>query len=356
MIDYGVAPATDEIEITVFGPGFGEAIAVHVGEGNWLLVDSCLEPESKLPASYDYLQRLGVRANQIRAIVASHWHDDHVRGISELANFYPDAEFIMSSALNSVEASAFLSAHTDAAAPGLTRGANEIFKVLTRRDNVFHVHQRSSILELVANGRNVRVSALSPVPAAFAQSIVHFAQYLPDRKGGSPVNHAPELKPNLEAIAIHIDFDGDAALLGSDLEDHHSCGWTAVVSDKWCSARRPSSAYKVAHHGSHTGEQAEIWTTLLEQGPSITMTPFNLGSVKLPNDEDRERIRSKSKVAYISSGASKRPQMDSAILKRLKDVCNKLTQVNAGFGAIRLRKQIGTKSWTAELFGDACSL
>jgi len=356
MIDYGAAPATDEIEIAVFGPGFGEAIAVHVGEGQWFLVDSCLEPGSKLPASHHYLKQLGVSANQVKAIVASHWHDDHVRGISELADLYPDADFLMSSALNSIEATAFLSAHNAITAPGLSRGATELYKVLQRRANVFHVHQRSSILELVANGRNIRVAALSPVPAAFTQSILHFAQYLPDKKGGSPVNHAPELKPNLEAIAIHIDFDGDAALLGSDLEDHHSCGWTAVVSDAWCAARHPGSAYKVAHHGSRTGEQPEIWTTLLEQSPSISMTPFNLGSVKLPTDEDRVRIRSKSKAAYISSGASKRPEMDAAVLKRLGDVCNKLTRVNAGFGAIRLRKQISVRTWTPELFGDACTL
>ena len=356
MIDYGAVPAADEIEVTVFGPGFGEAIAVHVGDGLWFLVDSCLEPESKQPASHHYLQRLGVGSNQVKAIVASHWHDDHVRGISRLADLYPEADFLMSSALNNAEAMAFLSAHNDAAAPGLTRGANELYKVLKKRENVFNVQQRSSILELAANGRNIRVSALSPVPAAFAQSIRHFAHYLPNKNGGSPVNHAPELKPNLEAIAIHIDFDGDAALLGSDLEDHDSCGWTAVVSDAWCTARRRGSAYKVAHHGSHTGEQAEIWNTLLEQGPSISMSPFNLGNVKLPTDDDRVRIRTKSRNAFISSGASKRPQMDAAILKRLGDVCNKLTSVNAGFGAIRLRKTIGAKSWATELFGDACKL
>jgi len=49
MIDYGVAPAADEIEVTLFGPGYGEAIAVHLGEGAWLLVDSCIDPESKAP-------------------------------------------------------------------------------------------------------------------------------------------------------------------------------------------------------------------------------------------------------------------------------------------------------------------
>lgn len=356
MIDYGMAPATEEIEVTVFGPGFGEAVAVHVGAGSWFLVDSCLEPNSKLPASHEYLQQLGIQSNQVKAIVASHWHDDHVRGLSDLTDFYPEAEFVMSSALNSIEAIAFLSAHNDSTAPGLSRGANELFKILKKRSNFFHAHQRTSVLELVANGRNVRVSALSPVPAAFAQSIANFAQYLPNKKGGSPVNHAPELKPNLEAIAIHIDFDGDAALLGSDLEDHHSCGWSAVVSNDWCAARRPGSAYKVAHHGSHTGEQAQIWATLLEQNPALSMTPFNLGSVKLPTEQDKVRIRLKSQEAYISSGASKRPQMDAAILKRLGDICTKLTRVNSGFGAVRLRKQIGAAAWSTELFGDACSL
>lgn len=356
MINYGTGPASDEIEISVFGPGFGEAIAVHVGDGAWLLVDSCLEPESKLPASHHYFQQIGVSASQVKAIVASHWHDDHVRGIAQLADFYPEADFLISSALNDKEATAFLVAHSNSVARGLTRGTNELFDVLKKREFVIPVQQRSSILELAAGGRNVRVTALSPVPAAFAQSIKHFAQYLPNENGGSPVNQAPELKPNLEAVAIHIDFDGDAALLGSDLEEDHLYGWSAIVSDAWCTARRRGSAYKVAHHGSQTGEHAEIWGSLLEQFPSISMTPFNLGNVKLPTDDDKARIRSKSEEAFISSGASKRPQMDAAIVKRLGDICNKLTRVNAGFGAIRLRKKIGEKSWAAELFGDACKV
>jgi len=86
------------------------------------------------------------------------------------------------------------------------------------------------------------------------------------------------------------------------------------------------------------------------------MTPFNLGSVKLPTYDDKVRIRSKSEDVFISSGASKKPQMDAAVLKRLGDLCNKLTRVNAGFGAIRLRKHIQAKSWNAELFGDAYKL
>jgi hypothetical protein len=86
------------------------------------------------------------------------------------------------------------------------------------------------------------------------------------------------------------------------------------------------------------------------------LTPFNHGNVKLPTDVDKIRIKSKSQQAYISSGASRRPDMDRAILKRLSDVCNKLSPVNAGFGAVRLRKAVSDLSWQAELFGNACRL
>lgn len=356
MIDYGVAPTGDEIEITVFGPGFGEAIAVHVGAGIWILVDSCIDPGSQLPATHTYLRAIGVQPDQIKTILASHWHDDHVRGISDLAGYYPKAEFMMSAALNNKEAAAFLSAHNETAAHGLSRGTHELYKAITQRDTVFHVQQRSSVMEVEANGRNIRVVAFSPVPAAFSQSLAHFAQYLPNKIGGSPVNHAPELKPNLEAVAIHIDFDGEAALLGSDLEDHHSCGWNAVVTDQWCKSRPLGSAYKVAHHGSHTGEHANIWTTLLTQDPTVCMTPFNRGNVNLPTEVDKNRIKNCTKAAYISSGATRRPEMNASILKRLSDVCGKLSRVNSGFGAVRLRKVVGNKSWSTQLFGNACIL
>lgn len=352
-IAYGDAPTDNEIEITVFGPGFGEAIAVHVGQGNWFLVDSCIEPNTKLPAAHHYLQQLGVTEDRVKAIVASHWHDDHVRGISDLAQFYPTAEFFISSVFTHREALAFLSAHNASTSHGLSRGTDELYKVIKRRAKVIPVHQRSSILELKAQNRQVRVSALSPVPNAYMQSIAGFASYLPGQQGETPVNHAPELKPNLEAIAIHVDFDGDAALLGSDLEDHHRHGWSAVVSDAWCNSKTPGSVYKVAHHGSNTAEHPGIWSTLLQPEPLSIMTPFNLGRVLLPTQQDRVRIRSKSQAAYISSGVSKKPKMDAAVMKRLKDVCTKLAQVNAGFGAVRLRREIGPMPWTAELFGNA---
>lgn len=104
MIDYGNGPSSDEIEVCLFGPGFGEAVAVHLGDGNWLLVDSCLDPEEKLPAVEVYLKRIGVSDAGVRVIVASHWHDDHVRGLSRLVAAYPGAELQISGVFSDKEA------------------------------------------------------------------------------------------------------------------------------------------------------------------------------------------------------------------------------------------------------------
>jgi len=354
MIDYGSPPAADEIEVTLFGPGYGEAIAVHLGDGAWLLIDSCIDPDAGAPASGAYLKKIGVGPDQVRTIVASHWHDDHVRGISQLATTHPEADFVVSAVFNDKEALAFLSAYNGESSSGLARGAKELFSAVEARASVFPALHKSLVIDDTFNKRPVRVTALSPVPAAFAQCIAHLAQYLPKRR--EAINHAPELHPNLEAIVLHIDLGDDAVLLGSDLENHGNLGWTAVVADHWSGSRKPASAYKVAHHGSYTGDSPQIWATLLQPDPIACLTPYTLAGRRLPTNADKQRVKGNTSHAYIASGASRSPQMDSRQLKRLRDMAKNVALVDAGFGAVRLRKQIGAQSWGVELFGAAQQL
>ena len=93
-------PRDDELEVTLFGPGFGESVVLHVGDGKWLIVDSCIHPESSLPAALDYLFQLKVDVNEaVKLVVATHWHDDHIRGISGVFNACQSAELVISGAL-----------------------------------------------------------------------------------------------------------------------------------------------------------------------------------------------------------------------------------------------------------------
>ena len=340
--------------MSVFGPGFGEAIAVHLGAGAWMLIDSCLDPETRTPATLNYLNSIGVSGDNVKAILASHWHDDHVRGIAELARSYPDAEFHLSSTFNHKEAVAVLAAHSGQTTSSLSHGTKELFTVLDERDNVHFAHQRSTILELVIACQTVRVTALSPAPAAFARSVASLAQFLPGTNGGEPINNVVPLKPNVEAVAVHVDIGDDAILLGSDLEDDASHGWSAVVADSWVACRRKSSALKVAHHGSLTGDSPHIWATLLETAPVAALTPYNRGG-KLPTADDVARLKSRTSNAWISSSATRKPQIPVAQLQRLGDVAKNIVPVNNGFGCVRLRRRKG-EAWRAECFGDARAL
>ena len=93
-------PKCDQIEVTLFGPGYGECILLHIGNGNWVIVDSCFD-EQKEPAALTYLCDLGSNpAEVVRLIVATHWHDDHIRGMGKLVEVCNNATFCCASALS----------------------------------------------------------------------------------------------------------------------------------------------------------------------------------------------------------------------------------------------------------------
>ena len=59
----GNPPAEGEFEFTLFGPGYGESIVPHVGDGHWVLVDSCVNREG-VPQPLHYLQLVSIPLNQ----------------------------------------------------------------------------------------------------------------------------------------------------------------------------------------------------------------------------------------------------------------------------------------------------
>lgn len=358
MTNYGSAPAGDEIEVMIFGPGLGEAIAVHLGAGQWLLVDSCEEKIGMGPVTGHYLDALGVNPEQVLAILSTHWHDDHIHGLAVLANKYPEASLFISGALRSKEAMNVMSAYNGKTAARQARGTSEIYGFLTSRKPPhtakFAVAQ-SSLVDTVLNGSNVKVYALSPRQDAYHKAIAHMAQFV--ATDGEPINNAPpEPSPNATAVVLHIDVGGEAILLGADLEDNKTWGWSAMVEDPWVLKRGQASAYKVAHHGSYTGEAECVWETLLHKQPVAVVTPFNWGCHRLPTDDDRARIRARASSAYISSDASRNPDIPAGQLKRMKAVCTDIKKVDGALGAVRMRKALDTKYWTVELFGAARAL
>lgn len=352
MTVYGIAPTSDEVEVAIFGPGYGEAIAIHLGEGRWFLVDSCLNPATKQPATAEYLDSFGVCATQVKGIVASHWHDDHVKGLSSLVKKYPAAEFFLSGVFNAKESLSFLAAYSGQLSSGVNGGASELFSVISSLNHYQMLVDRKTVFDDQINGHSVVITALSPLSSMLGQAYAHFAQYLA-KKDGSINNAPPAVQPNLEAVVLHVDLGYDAILLGADLEDHLTGGWSAVVNDSWVQKRRRSSIYKVAHHGSVTGHHDDIWSRLLSAKPVACMTPFNKGRVHLPTVADVVRIKQLASATYLSSPAAKKSTLNRQQLSRLQSVCRSVSALNSGFGLIRMRKKVTEADWRVECFGDA---
>ena len=96
-------PDSKHVEVCVFGPNYGECILIHLGADNWIVVDSCTVGSTQ-PSALAYLESIKVDpAVGIKAIIATHWHDDHTRGLSKLIAAAPAAHLCIANALTQLE-------------------------------------------------------------------------------------------------------------------------------------------------------------------------------------------------------------------------------------------------------------
>lgn len=353
MIVSGPPPALNEFEVSLFGPSYGEALAIHVGGGRWILIDSCLHPNGQ-PVSAVYLQSLGVQPSQVVALVASHWHDDHVAGLAQLAVQYPSAELFVPNYFSMDEGAAYVAAYSGAQAPQ-ARGTRELYGAI-RQSNPIPTGQRVQIFQGGEAPGQVVAIAFSPVPAAWGQAMAALIGALPT--SGEQIKHAVLPKTNIASIVVHIEFGDDAVLLGSDLETHQSLGWQAVVASGFCNARRKASLYKVAHHGSKTADLPQIWTDLLVAKPVAAVTPYVNGATRLPDGVDIARIKAAAGALHCTSIGSLKAKMPHQSELLLKGIGKNLKVLNRPMGHWQFRKQVGsaTNVWAAAAAGAAVTL
>jgi beta-lactamase superfamily II metal-dependent hydrolase len=342
-------PAPDELEISIFGPGVGECVVVHLGGGSWLIADSCLNPSTRRPAALEYLRDVGVRVEtEVAAVVVTHWHDDHTRGVSQVLDACDAAEFHCSAALRRME---FFELVSSASQLKLQAGSGsgvdemaQVFEVLRRRrtgqtsrlvspryaaENTV-LYRRASSGGLPA----CTVEALSPSSMSQTRAFVGFAPVLK-----APKRAIPNPGPNELSVALHIEFGASVALLGADLEIGSSIdvGWRAVVRN----GQRPSAKamiVKVPHHGSEGADHDPMWTTMVDPVPHVGVTPFH--SSRLPRPEDIERLRRRTPhVLHASPRAARVARFDPTTERTLEGI--KVRERVGELGHVRFRVRNG---------------
>jgi len=355
-------PSLDELEISLFGPGRGECVVVHLGNNDWLVVDSCLDNTSSQPVALRYLENLGVDPREaVQRVVVTHWHDDHIKGISAVVEHCPSAYIYFSQALLKEEFFELLTAFysfdarsggkvadmIDFERPeGLTSGVSEIAKIVAHaykhdsakryKRRIHYAGDSTIVFESVAP--RVRIRSLSPSAKAVNSALVHFAGLVPDsvQRGVIPAqikNHC--------SIALWIEFENIRMLLGGDLEQVNDpdMGWNAVLEGPNPVQGSKASVFKVPHHGSHNGHNDRVWKDLLEEDVNSILTPFYGSSNPPPTQNDLNRLLSLTDSVSITAQPKipKKKYTDHVVQKLLSGMISERRTLVGKMGHIQIR-------------------
>jgi hypothetical protein len=370
--DRTVPPAPDELEISLFGPGVGECVVVHLGDNEWFVVDSCLNPETRNSVALEYFDALGVDVStRVKGVVATHWHQDHYQGLGDLFARTKSAKFFCSAALQNLDFIRYVVSVGMERVGTQQNAIHEFEIVLAELKRRAPATQRMQSVgpewaldgkELYRrHGSNIAtaafVQALSPSSATISLAFHEIAELLPtlgDAKRRPVAQGANEL-----SIAIWVSVGGVHALLGGDLEtgSNPATGWNAVVGSN-LNANARADCFKIPHHGSDTAHHNDVWTSMLGAGPVSIVAPFFATANPLPTQRDISRLKNASSAVYCSTRNSppKSAKRIPAVEKTIKNATKSLRGTVNSFGQVRIRASSRAPAPSVELFGSAQAL
>jgi beta-lactamase superfamily II metal-dependent hydrolase len=358
-------PQTSELELSLFGPGIGESLLVHLGGGSWMVIDSCLNEKRDRPMALEYLELIGVDvATQVKLILVTHWHDDHIRGIAQLFQAAVTASFACSAALRCEEFYTLLLSGQQIKLVEETSGISEFADVLEiqaqRRPSLTAAGPDFWACDGICLFRqeepyHIEVHSLSPSHQTITDSKAEIGRLIP--KLGKVMRRFPVVSPNDSSVVLLVKTSGLHLLLGADLERgiDDMRGWRAVVK----SALRPqvlTNAYKVAHHGSEGADLEDMWKSMVDGEAKAVLTPYARGSKPLPSNSDVTRIAERAGEVFCTAWPPtiKPPRRKNADLTINRVALNRRASRKRP-GHIRLRAPggAGTDAFGVELFDGA---
>jgi hypothetical protein len=341
-------PHPEELEVSIIGPGRGECIVIHLGDNEWCIVDSCIPRGSPEPVAVEYLSAFQNGAlSRVRLIVATHRHDDHIRGLAYTLRRAPEADFACSAALDTDNFATLVEAagRSIQGRSGVDEFAS-IFKLLLERTPTgiarklaapkFAIENRK-LLHLVGEARHfpAAVTALSPSDGTLKLALTDIAHWIP--RVGNSQQRITNRAPNRTSVALWIEIGPRRALLGADLEHTGNLGegWMAVLA---CHKDPTGAAlFKVPHHGSANADCPDVWAQMLIENPVAVVTPFISGN-SLPKDSDLKRLLARTDNLYCTaSGPGKPPSRDPSVDKTIRRIVTDRRVIEGSPGHVRVR-------------------
>ncbi len=329
---------------------------MHLGHGEWLIVDSCIAADRTVPV-LTYLQQLGVDpSSAVKLVVATQWHDDNIRGISQVMAACKGASFVWSKVL---EAEGLLAHMFALASPSrierfgrLTTGVNEL-SIALRMSMDRPVRPRmlwasaGGIVYERSGQLPARVYTLTPTSDALRESSQDIALLLAQ---GEERGRVPRPRGSSAAVVVWIEVGGAAILLGSDFDDPSNTerGWASIAESSSGGVRR-ADIFKVPLQGS-LKQQPSVWRELLVPLPQILVCPSRVPRPGFTTVDDMERLCELGQVHVTT------PVMP---VEAIPAPVGRAWPAIPPFGRITLRRRSGVddKVWSAsyaEPAGAAC--
>jgi beta-lactamase superfamily II metal-dependent hydrolase len=356
----------DQVEVSLFGPGFGECILIHIGGGQWIVLDSCVSLTQECVA-LEYLRRNGFDANAIKLIVATHWHDDHVRGLSQILAASPNATFTASMAMSAKEFIALALARNSLRATAATSGVDEITRVFSMLKTGGRIVQRAkentTLFRVpgsdLPHGFDCTITALSPSDKQLETFLDDIAELAPD--SAKSESRCVSRGANHFSIVCLVQIGSVSILLGADLEETADAktGWSVIVKSQ-LRPKTKASIFKIPHHGSQNAHNEQVWNEMLIGQPFAILTPWGRGA-GLPQDRDVARINTFTANAYSTSRLGKtrsRATRSPAVERTLRESGLVITNAEPPLGHVCLQNGglDNFDRWQVTLDRHACAL
>lgn len=357
----------DVIESVLIGTGggYGESIVIHLGNNEWMIIDSCKSPDSNDALPIKYLKKRGVDVSkQVKLVLATHWHDDHIRGIASILKECEEAKFSFAVSGDRKKFLAFIGLdskkESSKVSASSTTEFSECLKIISdRKGTVVQAGPDRLIHSISSYDIDCKVYTLSPSDFTLEQFQLNIGALIRDY--GKSNRKILTIKPNEQSVVVYVKVNGIAFLLGSDLEISHDArmGWLCILNNSTAIDTK-CNLVKIPHHGSENGYLDRLWSELISPMPISKITPWNRNG-KLPKQEMIEKYISISNKLFITSDItleSKKPKKrDVKLAKAIKKENETLHEIKYLEGVIECKYDLKNQdNWIVELYGSAMTL
>jgi beta-lactamase superfamily II metal-dependent hydrolase len=358
---------TAEITLIGTGGGYGESIIVHIGNKNWIIIDSCIDPSKKSNLPLDYLKKIGVNlVTDVKMIVCTHWHDDHIQGISQLLDECKNSIFGMA---RPNDGKKFLQLVELDYRKAIIKTSNsstiefqKCLEILSKRDHSKRKNAEvDKLLLSIELPGNLKSDVISLSPSSYTMSeFDKEISALITEYGQSSKKIIPK-SPNSKSVVLYLKIGAHRAILGADLEvtNDNKEGWLNILDHaQSLDKAKKASLFKIPHHGSINGYSDRIWIELLDNNPVSKITPWNKNYM-LPTSEMLEKYCDHTDSLYITSleheNKNKPKNRDRSIEKMIKNMNFKIREVKFNLGIIRCRISMQNENdkWNISLHGHS---